>query len=394
MKAPQQTARSWFQIQAKTADDPAEEESTEVLIYGVIGDSWWEESVSAAAFRREFSAITTPRIDVHVHSPGGGVWDGLAIANTIRQSKAHVVVTVDGLAASAASFIAIAGDELVMAPGSELMIHDGIVVSIGNPADLRETADWLDRECDNIAALYARKAGGEPAAWRDLMRAETWYTAAEAVVAGLADRVDGEQADAGVQNRWDLSFFNYAGRDQAPPPALNPVAHMLPAESPGGPNPTQKEEDPMADLITGLRERLGIKPEAALDDDGLLAALDEVLAEQATEQATSTNQLPDGVAMIDSTQLAQLRADAAAGRDARSQQVSERRERLVDAAIEDGRIPSARREHWLAQLAADEDGATAVLNQLEKNTIPVATRGHTGGTDGDDLYNLYFPKEA
>ncbi len=355
--------------------------------------------MTAANFRRELNDIETPRIDIHVNSPGGDVFEGIAIMNAIRQHKAHIVITVDGLAASAASYIAVAGDELVMMPNSQLMIHDAWGICIGNSEDMARTAADLDRSSDNIAAVYAGKAGGDTADWRAAMKAETWYSAEEAVDAGLADRVDDSGSSDGesdAKNAFDLSMFAYAGRDAAPPPPRiaprSQGAPPLPAE-PGGNNTTTTKEDPMADLIQGLRERLGIQADAELDDDGLLAALDETLAEQAEDTGTpppaaqASVTVPDGTVLLEKDQYDQLLGDAAAGREARTQQINERRTQIVDTAIKEGRIAPARKGHYLALMAADEEGTTDLLvNKLEKGAIPLELIGHTGGVDaaGDD----------
>jgi len=192
---------------------------------------WW--GVSA----KEFAAVLdelpddVTEIELLINSPGGDVFDGIAILNALRRHKARVITVVEGLAASAASLIACGGDEVVMASNSELMIHDAWSICVGNAEDMASMADNLGRISDNLASVYAAKAGGEVAAWRAVMRAETWYSAAEAVAAGLADRVDaGVTDDAQEQARFDAAaLFNYAGRQQAPPP---PSAHADPEPSP------------------------------------------------------------------------------------------------------------------------------------------------------------------
>jgi hypothetical protein len=120
------------------------------------------------------------------------------------------------LAASAASFIAMASDEIVMGRNSEMMIHDAWGICMGPAVDMRDLADKLDHLSNNIASIYAGKAGGTTADWRVPMLAETWYSAEEAVAAGLADRVEAAQAPA--ENHFDLSVFTYAGRAKAPAP--------------------------------------------------------------------------------------------------------------------------------------------------------------------------------
>ena len=133
--------------------------------------------------------------------------------NALRQHQARVIGVVDGLAASAASFIAVGGcDELVMAEHSELMIHDAWGLCLGNAEDMTTMAADLDRISDNIASIYARKAGGSAQDWREVMRAEKFYSADDAVDAGLADRVDrqdeeSDPAEESAGNRWDRSIF-------------------------------------------------------------------------------------------------------------------------------------------------------------------------------------------
>lgn len=190
-----------------------------VVIYDEIG--WF--GVSAASFMDEVRDITAPAIDLRLNSPGGDVFDGVAIHNVLRSHPANVTTYVDSLAASIASVIALAGDKVVMQPHSQLMIHESAGLAIGDADEMRHMADLLDRQSDNIAGIYAERAGGDVATWREAMRAETWYTAQEAVDAGLADAVAERprQPEPGdpPENRWDLSIFNYAGRAAAPPPA-------------------------------------------------------------------------------------------------------------------------------------------------------------------------------
>ena len=189
-------------------------------LYGAIDDWGGEWGVSAKEFAETLDALSDVKeIRVHINSPGGSVFEAIAIMNQLRAHSARVVAIVDGLAASAASFIAVSADEVVMAPHSELMVHDAWGVSIGNAADMRAFADTLDHLSDNIANIYAAKSGGDAAAWRAVMMSETWISADEAVAAGLADRVDGEDGSF-AKAALDLSIFDYAGRNNAPTPTL------------------------------------------------------------------------------------------------------------------------------------------------------------------------------
>jgi ATP-dependent Clp endopeptidase proteolytic subunit ClpP len=186
-------------------------------------DSWGGDwGVSAKEFASALDEISdAPEIRLHINSPGGEVFEGIAIMNLLRSHKARITTVVDGLAASAASFIAAAGDEVVMGRNTEMMIHDAWGICIGNAADMRDLAGRLDHLSDNIASVYSAKAGGSVEDWRGAMLAETWYSADEAVAAGLADRV--EQAAPAAENKFDLSVFQYAGRAEAPSPTERPA---------------------------------------------------------------------------------------------------------------------------------------------------------------------------
>lgn len=153
----------------------------------------------ATEFVQAVHGITAKTIDLHVNSPGGFVWDGLAMYAALKDHPATVTAHVDGLAASAASFLIQAADHRVMATGSRGMVHDAQVVAFGSPAEVREAADLGDAVSDDIASIYAERAGGKPAAWRKAMTATTWYSAQQMVDAGLADRVATKQS--GPDNR-------------------------------------------------------------------------------------------------------------------------------------------------------------------------------------------------
>jgi ATP-dependent Clp endopeptidase proteolytic subunit ClpP len=197
----------WFRFENVT-----DSEAT-IYIYDEIGYF----GVTAADFVRELNQVHSNVINLHVNSPGGDVFDAVAIYNALKTHKATVNVQVDALAASAASFIAMSGDTVAIARNAEMMIHDAHGLAIGNSVDMRDLADRLDQVSDNIADIYAQRTGKPVATWRKAMKAETWYSASEAVKAGLADHVVGEEPD-GPSNTWDLSIYAYANRDEAPEP--------------------------------------------------------------------------------------------------------------------------------------------------------------------------------
>lgn len=173
---------SWYTITNVSSTE------AEIAIYDEIG----QYGVTASAFIAELKALKAKQITLYLNSPGGQLFDGLAMYNALRRHPAQVDVIVDSLAASAASFIAMAGDTVTMAPHSQMMIHDAMGLVIGNAADMREMADFLDKSSDNLAAIYAGKAGGTVEEWRERMRVTSWFSDREAVEAGLADRVEGD----------------------------------------------------------------------------------------------------------------------------------------------------------------------------------------------------------
>lgn len=168
----------------------ADGERAKVYIYDYI-DMW---GVTAQDFAASLDAITAPDIDLHVNSPGGDVWDGNAIYQLLKTHPANVTAHVDGIAASAASYIVMAADDIAIAKPARMMIHDALTLVYGNQDDLMLVAEQLGEISQGVAELYAERAGGKPTAWREAMKANagfgTWYSSSEAVKAGLADRID------------------------------------------------------------------------------------------------------------------------------------------------------------------------------------------------------------
>jgi ATP-dependent protease ClpP protease subunit len=231
-------AENWYRI--TNALDEGGTPYASISVYGDIG-SW---GITAASFMEELKAVDAPEIRLSISSPGGDLFDGLAIHNALRSHRAKVIVQVDALAASIASVIAMAGDRIIAAPHSQFMIHNAAGVAAGEATELREYADFLDKQSENIAGVYAERAGGTVKHWLRLMAAETWFFADEAVEAGLADEVgkpmrrDDEEMmpdDRAMAAAWDLSVYNYAhtSRETAPAPETAPAT----VEPPPAPAP-------------------------------------------------------------------------------------------------------------------------------------------------------------
>ena len=212
------TPTPWYKFQNKAAGDDTSTDTTEIFIYDEIG-GWF--GMTAVDFVAELKKVETAKIDLHLNSPGGEVFDGVAIYNALVNHKAEVTVMVDGLAASAASFIAQAGDKVIMQKASTMMIHDASGLAWGNAKDMVDTANILNKISDNIASIYADRTGGTQEEWRALMQEEVWYTAKEADDAGLADSVTTKSVAAPATNKINLAVFNFAhtSREDAPSPA-------------------------------------------------------------------------------------------------------------------------------------------------------------------------------
>ncbi len=424
---------------AVTTPSPIEEGGTVATIrmYGPI-DSWggfWGISAKDMGVVLDGLPDSVDRIILRINSPGGEVFEGAAILNMLRAHSAKVTAVVDGLAASAASVIAAGADETVMSPGTQMMIHRASTIVWGNADDMRKEAKVLEGIDASITEIYQGKAGEKD--WPTLLSDETWMTAAEAKSMGLADRVAvipdaGEAVTAGeeepdeelllpdddVEDSAAARVIRIVNRHIAPRPPAPVVPNAMtgavsagtltarriasgaitvtdipqttrattasgtsrPAE-PGIPN--TEGVDPMADLRNTIATRLGI-PAENVTDEQVVTALDERLA------SAPTNVVP-GTRIVDDARLEQLEADAAAGREARAEQVKERRAKVVDKAIEDGKIPPSRRDHYVGLMKADEEGTTELLDQLAAGTIPTAEKGESGGITGasDDDTSLY-----
>jgi ATP-dependent protease ClpP protease subunit len=177
----------FYTIRAK-----ADERTAEVLIYGDIGESWWGESVTAKKFVQELDALDVDTLTIRINSPGGSVTEGIAIHNAIRRHKAaSKPVVVDGVAASIAGLIAMAGTTVQMSDNAAFMVHAPWGYAMGNSAELREYADLLDFWAEAMSTSYARKTGKSKAEMLALLTdgKDHWYTAEEAKDMGFIDEV-------------------------------------------------------------------------------------------------------------------------------------------------------------------------------------------------------------
>jgi ATP-dependent protease ClpP protease subunit len=207
--------REWFRIQ----DLVGQPGTAAIYIYDEIG--YW--GVTASDFVAALNQVNASQIELHLNSPGGDVFDGIAIYQALVEHPANVVVKIDSLAASAASFIAMAGNEIEIGPFAQVMIHDAHGLCIGNASDMDKMSERLSDVSNTIAAVYEARTGTPATTWREAMLEETWYGAAAAVEAGLADRIGRAQGDttqedteAAVAASWDLSIFRHTPKNLLP----------------------------------------------------------------------------------------------------------------------------------------------------------------------------------
>jgi ATP-dependent protease ClpP protease subunit len=261
--------KDWFSI-TNRSDKAA---PAEVAIYGDIGGDWEGNGVIAGDFNEQMKSIPADKpIDLHIHSRGGSVWEGLAIFNTIAARRKFVTAHIDGVALSMASVIAMAAGKVVMPRTARMMIHDAQGLAMGDSEEMRKTADLLEKESDNIAQIYASKSGRPASEFRDLMRATTWMNGDEAKARGLVDEVIDTMA---LENKFDLSVFkNSAAPEVANNLTTAPAATAKPgstvaaagkpttpqnkmsetATAPAASNPTAQNFDPkiITDMTTAI----------------------------------------------------------------------------------------------------------------------------------------------
>ncbi|MFD5245008.1 head maturation protease, ClpP-related [Amycolatopsis sp. NPDC058340] len=282
------TGQTWYRID-NLVQSPG---SACIYLYGEVG--MW--GVTAEDFVRDLQNVNASQLDLHINSMGGDVFEGIAILNALRAHRATVTTYVDGLAASIASVIAMAGEKVVMGRNTTMMIHEAHAIAIGEADDMRSMADLLDKTNDNIASIYAEKSGGDAGQWREAMRVETWYSAEEAVAAGLADEVEAaperEPTDDAMAASYDLSVFKYAGRDQAPAPAIPAPANSAdPAPDPEpdeDTDPENKAAEPGEDEPV---EEPAVEP-AAKAEPGTEPDEDDAPGEPDEDEDEDTDEIP------------------------------------------------------------------------------------------------------
>ncbi len=345
--------RNWYSISNK-ADAGAE-----VFIYDEIGMF----GVSAKAFIDEVRALNPSRLTVRLNTPGGSVFDGLAIHNFLKSIK-DVTVKIDGLAASIGSVIMLAGKRIEMAANGFVMIHNPSGVAIGGAEEMRDTAALLDKIQDTLVNAYATRTGKDAEYVKAWMNAETWFTAQEARDAGLVDEVTEEIAMAACAS---VSRFAH------PPAALlvtqptTRTGNTLPS---GEPPASTNRQNTMKNIITALVEAK-VLASADVSEDKLAENIAGSFSAIAAERDALKAQVA-GYATAEAT-------------------------RTVEAAISDGRITSDKKEHWVAELlnnskAAELLAAIPVPSKLGTEPVKAAPAAKTNGELRAEFAALGDPK--
>ncbi|AZA08706.1 head maturation protease, ClpP-related [Corynebacterium pseudopelargi] len=382
-------------------------------IYDEIGN--W--GVTAQAVAQQLAGVDGD-LTVRCSSPGGDAFEGVAIMNLLRAHPGRVTGVVEGYAASAASVLMVGGcDHLIMRPSAELMVHNAWAWVDGGADDFRELADSLDRMNDKMATIYAEKSGGSPESFREAMARETWYTADEAVAAGLADEVrDGREVPAApeLMSARLRAAFKYRGRADAPAPdtrgenmdlqafarrlgcaddadeatilaALDEalaeqVAEGEPVEEAPAKEEDEGQSEPVADSAPESEETPEHEPESESVVEGEAPADDEAPADHEQEPVESEEESEPLVVTIDAKDLEALRRQAAYGIAAKARDDHAALEASVDQAIKENRISAGSRERWIKAMEADPEGTREKLGRIPKDLIPRAEVGHNSAS--------------
>ncbi|MGI3212878.1 head maturation protease, ClpP-related [Roseovarius tibetensis] len=284
---------SWYTIRARDS-------GAEVLIYDEIG----AYGVSAKGFLAELGALPDDApIDLRLNSPGGSVFDAVAIHNALSRHAGAVTVWIDGIAASAASYVAMAGDEIVMPENAFLMIHDPSGLVMGTASDMRDMAGTLDKIGASMLRGYAARSGKPEAEIAAFLAAETWFDAAEALEAGLATRL---AEPVRIAAAFDIGRFR-----NAPPELVEAVEAVAPDEDAaigadivGGnddvASPTEPAPQPGSEGADGAGDNLP----AAETDPGSIVADANNAAEQPDATAIRAEAIAHARAVVDLCRLA------------------------------------------------------------------------------------------
>lgn len=382
-----------------------------IYIYGVI-ESCSENS--ALSISERVQSANGDKIEVRLSSPGGDIYEAVAISNVLKAHPGGYTVIIDSIAASAASIIASEADEVLISPRAEVMIHNPWSSFVGDSVAMIKQAGNLSRMAENMAQSYAQKTGhGDIDYWLGLMQEETWFSAEEAIEIGLADGYTEEKSNEDTKDAVVAAYaladfgYKYNGRKESP-------------------SPTVIEEKIMdKDFMNALAEKLGINDKENLDRGIILAALDETLEEQGVEENTTseveenntseeentsdveetpsekeeetpseveeeteeetpseveetTEDNPKGdTVVLDKDVYEDLQRRAALAEEVDKQKKEQEAKKLVEEAIKDGKILPNKKKYLIAAALEDFDGMKAHFDGLASGVIPITETGRS-----------------
>lgn len=338
----------------------------ELILDGPIAsDTWWGDEVTPDLFREELKQHAGD-LTVVINSPGGDVFAGLAIYNALVNHNGNVTVRVDGLAASIASVIAMAGDKIIMSPGSMIMIHRPSVYAAGTVDDMEKAKDVLMKIEEGITPIYAKRTGLSDEKIAELLEAETWMLADKAVELGFADEVseapEKQKQDEGVQNAMGMNFaFSMSAVKQADAKPMQSLVEQIKAKAEAE---AAKAVEPAEETTT--------EPETKTDEPAAPEAAPEAEPTDEAEQSEpgeSTDNNPEEDTEMDPKDIAKMQI----------------KEPADPAAVDKGTVvnyldtPQALEDFADVLVAQAGAGAAAVreawMNKLEANGVQMAVTG-------------------
>lgn len=338
----------------------------ELILDGPIAsETWWGDEVTPDLFREELKQHAGD-LTVVINSPGGDVFAGLAIYNALVNHNGNVTVRVDGLAASIASVIAMAGDKIVMSPGSMIMIHRPSVYAAGTVDDMEKAKDVLMKIEEGITPIYAKRTGLSDEKIAELLEAETWMLADKAVELGFADEVseapEKQKQDEGVQNAMGMNFaFSMSAVKQADAKPMQSLVEQIKAKAEAE---AAKAAEPAEETTT--------EPETKTDEPAAPEAAPEAEPTDEAEQSEpeeSTDNNPEEDTEMDPKDIAKMQI----------------KEPADPAAVDKGTVvnyldtPKALEDFADVLVAQAGAGAAAVreawMDKLEANGVQMAVTG-------------------
>jgi ATP-dependent protease ClpP protease subunit len=330
----------------------------EIQIYEAISDWWGYDASRLAEDLKEAGEID--EINVRIHSPGGDVFEGFAIFNILRGHDAKVTVNIDGIAASIAAVIAMAGEEISIAENGYMMIHNPFGFVMGEADELRRSADLLDKLTGTFARTVTARSEMDEDEVRDAMADETWYTAEEAVAAGLADNIVGAIE---VAANADLSVFGHAPRDAVKRFGSQTEANRQDPRSAWTrtKDPEELEVQLKAAVTETAKVERQVEEETEMDEE-----LKALLEAQGTLLASLTERLEAAEVTAEAAKTAAEKVAESAADTAANSRRTVIHSRL-DGLVARGKVQPSLRDALLALLSSseNEEEVTEFLDQFE-----------------------------